>query len=204
MPKLLSEWITLRHHGWKRQRDWDRETLYTPLFLPVANYLARLTETARANNLIHSIGPSDDCQTVLIQYTYNTIFSFVSQGNTSCRTCNSFGNYSNGHLDSKSTRTIRNWTTRGSNSRKADRPANILGYKVGNLPFRYLGLPLYNKPLRKEDWASVISRINERIEGWKAEVLSQGEDSFSSIRFLPTCRFFACPFSKRHCGYYTG
>lgn len=62
----------------------------------------------------------------------------------------------------------------GSNPRKADRLANIFGCRAGNLPFRYLGLPLYNKLLRKEDWALVINRIEARIERWMAKLLSQG------------------------------
>lgn len=62
----------------------------------------------------------------------------------------------------------------GSSSDRAIRLANILGCVVSNLPFRYLGLPLYHKLLRKEDWYTVINRINMRIEGWKAKLLSQG------------------------------
>ncbi|OAY81359.1 hypothetical protein ACMD2_23820, partial [Ananas comosus] len=41
----------------------------------------------------------------------------------------------------------------GPTPSKAARLANILGCQVGRLPFRYLGLPLHNKQLRKEDWA---------------------------------------------------
>ncbi|XP_020110396.1 uncharacterized protein LOC109725565 [Ananas comosus] len=44
------------------------------LFLLVADCLARLTETARRNNQLQGIEPSDDCQTVLIQYVDDTIF----------------------------------------------------------------------------------------------------------------------------------
>ncbi|OAY62569.1 LINE-1 retrotransposable element ORF2 protein [Ananas comosus] len=43
--------------------------------------------------------------------------------------------------------------------------ASILGCRVGKVPFRYLGLPLHINPLRKEDWASIINRIETRIEG---------------------------------------
>lgn len=62
----------------------------------------------------------------------------------------------------------------GPHPHKANSLANILGCKVGTLPFRYLGLPLYNKQLRKEDWAPVIDRIDLRIQGWQTKLLSQG------------------------------
>ncbi|OAY71779.1 hypothetical protein ACMD2_00721 [Ananas comosus] len=62
----------------------------------------------------------------------------------------------------------------GANPSKCDCLANILGCQAGNLPFRYLGLPLHNKTLRTEDWTVVINRIASRIEGWKAKLLSHG------------------------------
>ncbi|OAY84862.1 hypothetical protein ACMD2_10166 [Ananas comosus] len=62
----------------------------------------------------------------------------------------------------------------GPNPGTADILSQIIECKPGNLPFKYLGLPLHNKRLRREDWAFVINRIESRIDGWKAKLLSQG------------------------------
>lgn len=62
----------------------------------------------------------------------------------------------------------------GSNPRTGDKLSHIIGCKSGILPFRYLGLPLYNKRLCKDDWALVINHIESRIDGWKTKLLSQG------------------------------
>ncbi|OAY63461.1 putative ribonuclease H protein [Ananas comosus] len=62
----------------------------------------------------------------------------------------------------------------GTNANRAKRLTDILGCRVGNLPFRYLGLPLHIKHLRKEDWAPIISSIEMRIQGLKAKLLSHG------------------------------
>ncbi len=48
------------------------------------------------------------------------------------------------------------------------------GCKVGCLPIRYLGLPLMVGHLRKEDWWPIISRVEKRLEGWQAKLLSMG------------------------------
>ncbi|OAY75380.1 hypothetical protein ACMD2_01901 [Ananas comosus] len=63
----------------------------------------------------------------------------------------------------------------GPNANRANRLADILGCRVGNLPFRYLGVPLHIKTLLKEDWNPIVNRIENRIESWKAKLLSRGE-----------------------------
>lgn len=62
----------------------------------------------------------------------------------------------------------------GPSTSKAKRLADIVGCRVGNLPFRYLGLTLHIKSIRRVDWLPLINRIEARIEGWKAKLLSYG------------------------------
>ena len=49
-----------------------------------------------------------------------------------------------------------------------------LGTLLGTLPIRYLGLPLSTGQIRGTDWQSVIGKVEQRLEGWKANVLSKG------------------------------
>ncbi len=47
-----------------------------------------------------------------------------------------------------------------------ERLAEIIEYKLGSFPIRYLGIPLLRGRIRKEDWWGIISKIKNRIEGW--------------------------------------
>ena len=49
-----------------------------------------------------------------------------------------------------------------------------LGTPMGTLPIRYLGLPLSTGQLHGTDWQSVVEKVEQRLEGWKAKVLSKG------------------------------
>ncbi|XP_020097175.1 uncharacterized protein LOC109716257 [Ananas comosus] len=143
------------------------------LFLLVADCLARLTETARRNNQLQGIGPSDDCQTVLLQYADDTIF-FCEPRKRFMHNLLFLWNIFEWASGLSINKEKSELYYLGPNHRKATRLANILGCQVGRLPLRYLGLPLHNKQLRKEDWAVVINRVEARIEGWKAKLLSLG------------------------------
>ncbi|KAA0062888.1 non-LTR retroelement reverse transcriptase-like protein [Cucumis melo var. makuwa] len=50
--------------------------------------------------------------------------------------------------------------------------AASMGFVLGNLPVRYLGLPLLTGRLRSNDCAPLIQRITSRIRSWTAGVLS--------------------------------
>ena len=45
---------------------------------------------------------------------------------------------------------------------------------MGALPIRYLGLPLSTGQLCVADWQLVVGKVEQRLEGWKAKVLSKG------------------------------
>ena len=52
--------------------------------------------------------------------------------------------------------------------------SRALGTPMGTLPIQYLGLPLSTGQLRSAYWESVVGKVEQRLEGWKAKVLLKG------------------------------
>ncbi|CAN1345714.1 Transposon TX1 uncharacterized 149 kDa protein [Linum perenne] len=48
----------------------------------------------------------------------------------------------------------------------------LSGFRLGNLPIRYLGLPLIANKLKIKDCDALIQKITKRITGWSARTLS--------------------------------
>ena len=49
-----------------------------------------------------------------------------------------------------------------------------LGTPIGTLPMRYLGLPLTRGRMLRTDWNPVIEKVERRLEGRQAKILSRG------------------------------
>ncbi|KAL0541431.1 hypothetical protein IC582_021476 [Cucumis melo] len=58
------------------------------------------------------------------------------------------------------------------NSEVTSHLAASMGFVLGNLPVRYLGLPLLSDRLRSSDCVPLIQRITSRIRSWSTRVLS--------------------------------
>ena len=52
--------------------------------------------------------------------------------------------------------------------------SQILATPIGVLPIRYLGMPLVNRRLRIQDWQPVFEKVETRLGGWRARLLSRG------------------------------
>ena len=52
--------------------------------------------------------------------------------------------------------------------------SRILTTPIGELPIRYLGVPLADRRLRIRDWQPVLEKVETRLGGWRARLLSQG------------------------------
>ena len=50
----------------------------------------------------------------------------------------------------------------------------ILSTPVASLPIRYLGFPLTEGHMRNADWQPVTAKIEARLGGWQARLLSRG------------------------------
>ncbi|WMV07514.1 hypothetical protein MTR67_000899 [Solanum verrucosum] len=53
-----------------------------------------------------------------------------------------------------------------------DRILQVLGYTQGDLPFKYLGIPLSTKKLTLLQWQPLIEKMVGRITSWTAKKLS--------------------------------
>ena len=52
--------------------------------------------------------------------------------------------------------------------------ARLFCCKVGQFPFKYLGVPLHYAKLRREDIQPVVDKILKQVAGWKGRLLSYG------------------------------
>jgi hypothetical protein len=50
--------------------------------------------------------------------------------------------------------------------------ANLLNYKLGTCPMRYLGLPVSSGPLRAADWEFLLEKVGHRVDPWQGLFLA--------------------------------
>ena len=55
-----------------------------------------------------------------------------------------------------------------------DQYAEIFRCKIGDYPFRYLGIPMHHRKLRNSDWKIIEERFERKLNCWKAKYLSYG------------------------------
>lgn len=142
------------------------------LFLLVAECLARMTSEATNNNFIKGIGPSGACKVTLTQFA-NDIFFCIARSRfiKNLRLLWRLFKWASGmkiNMKKSELYYLRQEEAKGT------RLANILRCRVGNLPSKYLGLPLSPRPPSKEAWTEIIQKIQRKIEGWQAKLLSGG------------------------------
>ena len=61
----------------------------------------------------------------------------------------------------------------GLSTSKLAQCAGILGTPIGTLPIWYLGLPLIERRLRTLDWQPILEKVEARLGGWQARLLSR-------------------------------
>jgi hypothetical protein len=51
--------------------------------------------------------------------------------------------------------------------------ADIFTCPIGNLPMKYLGVPIDNKKINKTLWCSMMEKMEKRLAGWQGRFLHQ-------------------------------
>lgn len=52
--------------------------------------------------------------------------------------------------------------------------AAIFKCHLSKFPFKYLGVPLSDTPLKGKDWGFLIDKFRNKLKGWKGQSLSLG------------------------------
>ena len=52
--------------------------------------------------------------------------------------------------------------------------SRLLATPISTLPIRYLGVPLVDRRLRISDWQPVLEKVESRLGGWQARLMSRG------------------------------
>ncbi|CAJ2646720.1 unnamed protein product [Trifolium pratense] len=81
-----------------------------------------------------------------------------------------------------------------------DEAASALCCKVGKIPFLYLGLQIGGDPRRLVFWEPVLSRIKNRLSGWKSRFLSFGGRLVLLKSVLTSLPVYALSFFKAPSG----
>lgn len=59
---------------------------------------------------------------------------------------------------------------------EAVRASHMLNYKLGQLLLTYLGIDIRNRKIHKKAAEKVISKMNNRLDNWRNNLLSKGGD----------------------------
>lgn len=61
-----------------------------------------------------------------------------------------------------------------ANQNDVQHAANILNFKIGSLPFKFLGFMVGANPRRSSTWIPLIKSLEKRLWGWKNKFISFG------------------------------
>lgn len=76
--------------------------------------------------------------------------------------------------------------------------ASVLSWKVGKVPFLYLGMPIEGNSRRLSFWEPIVNRIKARLTGWNSRFLSFGGRLVLLKSVLTSLSVYALPSSKLH------
>jgi hypothetical protein len=74
--------------------------------------------------------------------------------------------------------------------------SHVLNYPVGNLPLKYLSVPLYFDKLKREDLQPVIDKMIKRTTGWRGKLLAYSSRLVLIKACLVSIRVYLMSFIK--------
>jgi hypothetical protein len=69
-----------------------------------------------------------------------------------------------------------------------------LGVKVGEYPFRYLGIPMHFRKLKNSDWKIIGDKFEKQLSSWKGKLMSVGGQLVLIISVLSSLTMFMLSF----------
>jgi hypothetical protein len=84
----------------------------------------------------------------------------------------------------------------GEAKKHMEQYSQIFGCRMGNLPFRYLGIPMNHKRLNNKDWKMVEDRFQKKLSSWKGKLLSYGGRLVLINSVLSSLAMFIMSFPK--------
>ena len=144
------------------------------LFILAADALAVcMIQMCRRGSLTGFQSPGIATGIPLLQYADDT--TFFIQGSwkaayTLSTMMNIFSDFSGLQLN----RAKSSFIGFGLSSEELTGCSRLLETPISNLPIRYLGVPLADKRLRIADWQPVVEKMESRLQGWRARLLSRG------------------------------
>jgi hypothetical protein len=73
---------------------------------------------------------------------------------------------------------------------------SLFGCKEGDLPFRYLGIPMSPSRLLNRDWRAIEERFQKKLSSWKGKLLSWGGSLVLINSVLSSLPMFMLSFFK--------
>ena len=109
----------------------------------------------------------------LLQYADDTTF-FIQGSWAAAHTLSTmmeiFSDFSGLRLD----RAKSSFISFGHSPKENKGCSRILATPIGTLPISYLGVPLVDRRLRITDWQPVLEKVETRLGGWRARLMSRG------------------------------